>query len=163
MPACGTSKRATFRPISTSLSAGKLQGILDRYDHRRLPFYQYLAAALNFEFSHFLRRRKLPRSHSELLSVEELAGRRVELHQSDSACRRRRGSPVSQHAADCRASTPSSRSPTLCPIADLKLLVSQRRTKDPAERWGCPEGLPHLFAFCRIKEAKISGRTRTSS
>ncbi|MBS0617180.1 MAG: hypothetical protein JSR44_03275 [Spirochaetes bacterium] len=59
--------------------AGKLTGILDRYDARRLPFYQYFAATLNFEFSHFLRRRKMPRSQIELLSLEELSARRVEL------------------------------------------------------------------------------------
>lgn len=58
---------------------GKLEGILQRYDMRRLPFYQYMASALNFEFSHFLRRRRMPRSQIELLSVEELAERRVEL------------------------------------------------------------------------------------
>lgn len=59
--------------------AGKLSGILERYDPRRLPFYQYMASALNFEFSHFLQRRKMPRSQIELLSVEELSERRLEL------------------------------------------------------------------------------------
>ena len=57
----------------------KLAGILNRYDPRRTPFYQYMAAHLNFEFSHFLRRRKLPRAQTELLSLEELATRRIEL------------------------------------------------------------------------------------
>lgn len=59
--------------------AGKLEGMLQRYDQRRLPFYQYMASTLNFEFSHFLRRRKMPRAQMELLSVEELAERRLEL------------------------------------------------------------------------------------
>jgi hypothetical protein len=59
--------------------AGKLDGILKRYDPRRLPFYQYMAATLHFEFSHFLRRRKIPRSQIELISLEELAEKRVEL------------------------------------------------------------------------------------
>ncbi len=58
---------------------GKIQGILDRYDPRKTPFYQYMAAYLNFEFSHFLRRRRLPRSQIELLSLEDLAKRHVEL------------------------------------------------------------------------------------
>lgn len=58
---------------------GKLEGILDRYDPRRLPFYQYMASMLNFEFTHFLRRRRLPRSQIQLLSIEELQERRVQL------------------------------------------------------------------------------------
>lgn len=58
---------------------GKLEGILDRYDPRRLPFYQYLASMLNFEFSHFLRRRRLPRSQVLLHSIEELQERHVQL------------------------------------------------------------------------------------
>ena len=58
---------------------GKIQGILDRYDPRKTPFYQYMASYLNFEFSHFLRRRRLPRSQTELLSLEDLAKRHVEL------------------------------------------------------------------------------------
>ena len=58
---------------------GKIQGILDRYDPRKTPFYQYMAAFLNFEFNHFLRRRRLPRSQIELLSLEDLAKRHVEL------------------------------------------------------------------------------------
>lgn len=57
----------------------KLEGHLERYDPTLLPFYQYMAATLNFEFNHFLRRRKLPRSQIELLSVEELRTRRIEL------------------------------------------------------------------------------------
>jgi|GEM_PF-2804906 len=58
---------------------GKIQGILNQYDPRKTPFYQYLASYLNFEFSHFLRRRRLPRSQIELLSLEDLAKRHVEL------------------------------------------------------------------------------------
>ena len=58
---------------------GKIQGMLDRYDPRKAPFYQYMASYLNFEFTHFLRRRRLPRSQIELLSLEDLAKRRVEL------------------------------------------------------------------------------------
>jgi hypothetical protein len=59
--------------------AGKLEGIIERYDPRRLPFYQYMASMLNFEFSHFLRRRRLPRSQIQLLSIEELQERNVQL------------------------------------------------------------------------------------
>ena len=58
---------------------GKIRDILDRYDPRKTPFYQYMASYLNFEFSHFLRRRRLPRSQVELLSLEDLATRHVEL------------------------------------------------------------------------------------
>lgn len=58
---------------------GKLEGIFTRYDPRRLPFYQYLASMLNFEFSHFLRRRRLPRSQLQLLSLDELQERNVQL------------------------------------------------------------------------------------
>ncbi|MFO1470730.1 MAG: hypothetical protein U1F27_06840 [Turneriella sp.] len=58
---------------------GKIQGILDRYDPRKTPFYQYMASYLNFEFTHFLRRRRLSRSQIELLSLEDLAQRHVEL------------------------------------------------------------------------------------
>lgn len=58
---------------------GRLKGMLDRYDPRKAPFYQYMAVHLNFEFRHFLRRRRLPRSQVELLSLEDLAARHVEL------------------------------------------------------------------------------------
>jgi len=130
--------------------SGKLNGILDRYDHRRLPFYQYLAAALNFEFSHFLRRRKLPRSQSELLSVEELANRRVELHQSevpadDGVGHLFRSMQVMQRIyAKLALAYPLS-------YADLKHLVNQKRTKDPAERWGA---LRAYRTFLRFAESK---------
>lgn len=56
---------------------GKMPGILARYDARKIPFYQYLATQLKFEFQHFLRRRKAFRSSQ--ISTEELAARRVEL------------------------------------------------------------------------------------
>ncbi|MBV6492719.1 MAG: hypothetical protein LDLANPLL_00716 [Turneriella sp.] len=59
--------------------AQKLEGILSRYDTEKLPFYQYMASMLNFEFTHFLRRRRLPRTHIQVLSVEELKEKRVEL------------------------------------------------------------------------------------
>jgi hypothetical protein len=133
---------------------GKLQGILDRYDHRRLPFYQYLAAALNFEFSHFLRRRKLPRSHSELLSVEELAGRRVELHQSEAPADDGVGhlfrsmQPLQRIYAKLALAYPLS-------FADLKLLVSQKRTKDPAERWGALRAYRTFLRFAESKRQKF--------
>jgi hypothetical protein len=130
--------------------SGKLQGIIDRYDHRRLPFYQYLAAALNFEFSHFLRRRKLPRSQSELLSVEELANRRVELHQSDTP-----GDDGVGHLFRSMQTMPRiyAKLALAYPLsyADLKHLVNQRRSKDPAERWGC---LRAYRGFLRFAEEK---------
>ncbi len=130
--------------------SGKLQGILERYDHRRLPFYQYLAAALNFEFSHFLRRRKLPRSQSELLSVEELANRRVELHQSEAATDDGVG-----HLFRSMQTMPRiyAKLALAYPLSygDLKHLVNQRRAKDQAERWGCIRAYRSFLRFAEEK------------
>ena len=65
--------------------SNKLEGILHRYDASLLPFYQYMAQTLNFEFGHFLRRRKLPRSQIRLQSIEELREKRVELFENTDA------------------------------------------------------------------------------
>ena len=139
---------------------GKLLGILERYDPRRIPFYQYLAAALNFEFSHFLRRRRQPRSQIELLSVEELASRRVELHQSEHSSdgdvgHLFRNLPIAQRIyAKMALAYPLT-------YAELRHLITQQRAKDIEARWGVIRAYRSFLRFAEQKrQSFISERER---
>jgi len=129
--------------------AGKLDGILQRYDARRLPFYQYMASSLNFEFSHFLRRRKMPRSQVELLSVEELAERRLELQYRENPT----PDPLSPLLAKMRPPTSAyARLALACPLTygELRYLLQRGRQKD-GSHW---KMLRSYRAFLRYAEEK---------
>lgn len=136
--------------------AGKLDGIFARYDSRRLPFYQYLAATLNFEFSHFLRRRRLPRSQIELLSVEELASRRVELQYKDSAT----ADPLAVLMSGLKPPTSIyARLSLACPLTygELRHLALRRKGKGHEAGW---QMLRSYRAFLRHIEEKRQVFTR---
>jgi len=62
----------------------KMTLILSRYEPKKSPFYQYMATQLNFEFRHFLRRRKMARKPGTHLSTEELNSGRIELQYNPS-------------------------------------------------------------------------------
>ncbi|MFZ5631133.1 MAG: hypothetical protein ACOY5B_18510 [Spirochaetota bacterium] len=129
--------------------AGKLEGILQRYDARRLPFYQYMASTLNFEFSHFLRRRKLPRTQIELLSVEELAERRLELQYRENPT----PDPLSPLLAKMRPPASAyARLALACPLTygELRYLLQRGRQKD-GSHW---KMLRAYRGFLRFAEEK---------
>lgn len=139
--------------------AGKLEGILQRYDPRRLPFYQYMASSLNFEFSHFLRRRKMPRSQIELLSIEELAERRLELQYREnptpdllSPLLAKIRPPVSVYARLALA----------CPLTygELRYLLQRGRQKD-GSHWKMLRAYRRFLKFAEEKrEAFLRERDR---
>ncbi len=129
---------------------GKLQGLLDRYDPRRTPFYQYLAAALNFEFSHFLRRRRQPRSQIELLSVEELANRRVELHHHDGQSDDDVGHLFRNLQVMQRIYAKMALAYPLT-YAELRHLVMQHRGKDATARWAVVRAYRSFLRFAEQK------------
>jgi hypothetical protein len=139
--------------------AEKLEGILKRYDPRRLPFYQYMASALHFEFSHFLRRRKMPRSQIELLSVEELAKRRLELQYRENPT----PDPLSPLLA--RIKPPTSvyaRLALACPLTygELRYLLQRGRQKD-GSHWEMLRAYRRFLKFAEEKrEAFLRERDR---
>jgi hypothetical protein len=129
--------------------AGKLDGILQRYDARRLPFYQYMAATLNFEFSHFLRRRKMPRSQVELLSVEELAERRLELQYRENPT----PDPLSPLLAKMRPlASAYARLALACPLTygELRHLLQRGRQKD-GSHWKMLRAYREFLRFAEEK------------
>lgn len=135
--------------------AGKLTGILDRYDARRLPFYQYMASALNFEFSHFLQRRKMPRSQIELLSVEELTERRLELEYKDNSP----PDPLTPLLAKLKKPLSIyARLALACPLAVGELLYLMRRRRAQADtQW---RSLRAYRDFLRYAEERRAGFLR---
>jgi hypothetical protein len=129
--------------------ARKLEGIIGRYDPRRMPFYQYMASVLNFEFSHFLRRRKLPRSQIELLSFEELAQRRLELQYKENP----NPDPLSPLLAKMRPPVSVyARLALACPLTygELRYLLNRRYKKD-GSHWNM---LRSYRAYLRYAEEK---------
>lgn len=139
--------------------AGKLEGILQRYDARRLPFYQYMASSLNFEFSHFLRRRKMPRSQVELLSVEELAERRLELQYRENPT----PDPLSPLLAKMRPPASAyARLALACPLTygELRYLLQRGRQKD-GSHWKMLRAYRGFLRFAEEKrEAFLRERDR---
>ena len=139
--------------------AGKLEAMLKRYDPRRLPFYQYMAASLNFEFSHFLRRRKMPRSQIELLSVEELAERRLELQYRENPT----PDPLSPLLAKIRPPASAyARLALACPLTygELRYLLQRRRQKD-GSHWKMLRAYRGFLKFAEEKrEAFLRERDR---
>jgi hypothetical protein len=139
--------------------AGKLDGIFERYDQRRIPFYQYLAGTLNFEFSHFLRRRRLPRSQTELLSLDELAERSVQLadqskdNANDLEILVNRVNPGDRHYAKLALAIPLT-------FGELRQLTG-RKKKQSGAAWSILRAYREFIRFAEDKRRKfLSERDR---
>ncbi len=133
--------------------AGKLDGMLERYDPRRVPFYQYLASMLNFEFSHFLRRRRLPRSQIQLLSIEELQERHVQLEDrpqeksTDLEVILKSLKAAERHYAKLALALPLT-------FGELRQLT-QRKKSNPAAAWGIIRAYREFLRFAEEKRGNV--------
>lgn len=124
----------------------KLEGLLHRYDPRRLPFYQYMAANLNFEFNHFLRRRRLPRSQIQLVSVEALAERKIELQSQSNHDLNRLETLLRRLPARSRIYAKLALTFPLT-FAEMKQLIASKKKRDPAVHWGTMRGYREFLRF----------------
>ena len=58
----------------------RLEILFDRYtSNRHIPFIAFFSSCINFEFRHFLRRRKLPRKTEEIQSLEAMQERNADI------------------------------------------------------------------------------------
>jgi hypothetical protein len=132
----------------------RLEGILNRYNPKIIPFYQYLAMHLNFEFNHFLRRRKLPRNRLELLSVEELAARRVELQYRPAEAQETLDALFDRLEFKQRL---YAKLALACPltIADLRQIIHLRKSKDNSISWGILRGYRQFLKYVEEKRVRF--------
>lgn len=132
----------------------KLDTLLTRYDPRIVPFYQYLAMHLNFEFQHFLRRRKLPRNRFDLLSVEELAERRIELQDKPAEDLEKVEKMLARLDIQQRI---YAKLAIACPLsnADLRHVIKGRRVRTKQTGWNVLRGYRNFLRFVEEKRLKF--------
>ncbi|MBN8222892.1 MAG: hypothetical protein J0L53_18405 [Spirochaetes bacterium] len=132
---------------------GKLEGIFARYDPRRIPFYQYLASMLNFEFSHFLRRRRLPRSQLQLLSLDELQARNVQLGDRPADQNDELGEIIKMMKTGERQYAKLALALPLN-FGELRQLT-QRKKNQPAAQWGILRSYREFLRFAEERRSRV--------